>query len=136
MRKLLIVSALILFAGVAFGQTLTKGSVIGVHNYTITLQPDVTMDQFLEFWRNNVIPEFEKVWPGPKTIVMKGDRGEHKYGFATISYFESIEQRDKIYPTEGDPDDAAIPESLGPIMEELGKYIISYEDDYTDYVIL
>ena len=75
MRKLLVITALLLFAGVAFGQTLTKGSVIGVHNYNITLQPDVTMNQFMEFWTNNVIPEFEKVWPGGKDLVMMGDRG-------------------------------------------------------------
>ncbi len=49
---------------------------------------------------NYAVSEFEKVWPGSKTKVMKGDREEHKYGFATISYFESIEQRDQLYPTE------------------------------------
>ena len=135
MKKLIIATALILFAGVAFGQTLTKGSVIGVHNYNITLQPDVTMNQFVEFWTNNVIPEFEKVWPGGKEIVMMGDRGEHKYGFATLSYFESVEQRDKLFPAEGDPNDATMPEELVPIFEELGKYILSYENEYTDYVI-
>jgi hypothetical protein len=135
MKKLLIVTALVLFAGIAFGQTLTKGSVIGVHNYSITLQPDVTMNQFMEFWTNTVIPEFDKVWPGGNQLVMMGDRGKHKYGFATISYFESVEQRDKIYPAEIDPNDAPIPEELLPIMGELGKYILSYEDEYTDYVI-
>ena len=135
MRKLLVITALLLFAGVAFGQTLKKGSVIGVHAYNITLQPDVTMNQFVEFWTNKMIPEMEKVWPGAKEIVMKGDRGEHKYKFATITYFESVEQRDKLFPTEGDPNDAPIPELLVPIFEELGKYILSYEDEYTDYVI-
>ena len=135
MKKLIIAAAFILFTGVAFGQTLTKGSVIGVHAYNITLQPDVTMNQFLEFWTNKIIPEMEKAWPGAKQILMKGDRGEHKYGFASITYFESIEQRDKLFPTEGDPNDAPIPELLVPIFEELGKYILSYEDDYTDYVI-
>jgi hypothetical protein len=135
MKKLLIVTALVLFAGIAFGQTLTKGSVIAVHNYSITLLPDVTMNQFVEFWTNKMIPEFDKVWPGGNQLVMIGDRGKHKYGFATISYFESVEQRDKLYPAEGDPNDAAIPEELVPIFEELGKYILSYEDDYTDYVI-
>ena len=135
MRKLLVITAFLLFAGVAFGQTLTKGGVISVHAYDITLQPDVTMNQFLEFWTNKVIPEFEKVWPGGKDLVMMGDRGKHKYGFATISYFESVEQRDKLFPAEGDPNDAPIPELLVPIFEELSKYILSYEDEYTDYVI-
>jgi len=135
MRKLVIAVAIILFAGVAIGQTLTKGSVIGVHNFNITLQPDVTMNQFLEFWVNKMMPEMEKAWPGAKQIIMKGDRGEHKYKFATITYFESIEQRDKLYPTEGDPEDATIPEVLVPTFEELGKYLLSWEDEYTDYVI-
>ena len=52
-----------------------------------------------------------------------------------ISYFESVEQRDKLYPDESDPNEAPIPEELVPMMQELGKYILSFEDDYTDYVI-
>ena len=84
---------------------------------------------------NKVIPAYEKAWPGAKQILMKGDRGEHKYKFASITYFESIEQRDKLFPTEGDPNDAPIPELLLPIFEEFGKYILSWEDEYTDYVI-
>ena len=135
MKKLFIVAVLILVAGVAFGQTLEKGNILGIHTYSITLQPDVTMDQFLEFFTNTVIPAEEKAFPGMKVILMKGDRGEHKYGFATIAYLESIELRDKIFPTEADPSDAAVPESLAPIFEEMSKYLLSYEDVYTDWVI-
>ena len=82
MRKLFVITALLLFAGIAFGQTLNKGSMIGVHPMTITLESGVTMDQFLDFFTNKWIPEVEKLFDGWKGIIVKGNKGEHvnEYG--------------------------------------------------------
>ncbi len=49
MRRLILTTALVLLAGITFGQTLKKGVILGVHHMTITLEPDVTMDQYLDF---------------------------------------------------------------------------------------
>ena len=52
MKKLIIAVAFILFAGVAFGQTLQKGSVLALRTDAPTLNPGVTMDQYEEFMIN------------------------------------------------------------------------------------
>ena len=78
MRKLLFITALILFASITFSQPLQKGNLIGVHVITVTLEPDVTMDQFLKFFSEKYIPEFEKTFKDWKLFAMKGIRGEHK----------------------------------------------------------
>jgi len=33
-------------------QTLQKGDVVAIRVYTLTLKPDVTMNQVLDFWIN------------------------------------------------------------------------------------
>jgi len=60
-------------------QTLHQGAVLAIKNFTLILQPDVTMNQFLGFYRNKQVPQFEKSFPGVKLSVLKGDRGEKKY---------------------------------------------------------
>jgi hypothetical protein len=59
-------------------QTLKKGAVIAIRNYTFTLQPDVTMNQCLDFWTNKYIPACEKNYPGTRLFLLSGDRGEKK----------------------------------------------------------
>ena len=103
MRKLLIVSALLLFAGIAFGQTLKKGNILGVHHLTITLDPDVTMNQYLDLFENKYIPEFEKVFPDMKLILIRSIRGQNENKFGLIYYFESEKIRDQYF--NGDDQD-------------------------------
>jgi hypothetical protein len=52
-------------------QTLQKGDVVAIRVYTLTLKPDVTMNQVLDFWINKYNPEFEKCYPGLKDICTK-----------------------------------------------------------------
>ena len=65
MKKLILTAAaLILVVGTTFGQTLQKGNLIGTHVTTVDLKPDVTMEQYQEFYISKVIPEFEKHYTG------------------------------------------------------------------------
>jgi hypothetical protein len=64
------------------------------------LNPDVSMNQFLDFYINKYIPEFEKNFPGVKEYLMVGDRGENKNKIGGILVFESLAVRDKYYPKE------------------------------------
>ena len=100
MKKLVFITALFLLVGTAFGQTLKKGAVVCVNTFTYTLNTDVTMNQFLDFYLNKYIPEFEKCYPGVKTYVLWGDRGDKKNQIGTMDVYESVAVRDKYYPTE------------------------------------
>ena len=141
MRKLFVITALLLFAGIAFGQTLNKGSIIAVHNYEIIFQPDVTSNQFLEFMEKTYIPNFEKAFPGTTLVSLMGDRGAlvNKYGGMII--FDSVELRDKYYPIADDEGEGTgwneeQQKTIQMLNEGMSKLIISMERTYTDWKIL
>jgi hypothetical protein len=137
MKKLLIVSILFLFTGIAFGQTIQKNGSFGIHVLTIELAEGVTMDQYMEFLTTKYIPEAEKLFKGNKIILMKGDRGKHINKIAYVNYFESTEARDRYYPQEGVRSDEAneIREKMAPLREELEK-LGTISDEYSGFVIL
>jgi len=130
MRKLLVVTALILFAGVAFGQTLQKGSILALRTDAPTLNPGVTMNQYADFMIIRFAPEMEKLFPGTKVFILKADRGEHKDGYAMLIWVESVEVRDKIFGAENDETQS----KLLPLMEEMGEFT-TISENYTDWVI-
>ena len=136
MRKLLVISALLLFAGIAFGQTLKEGTVVVVVTWEVTLQPDATMNQFLDISKKYAAA-FEQAYPGTKMFIMKGERGEFKYKVSTLTVFESVELRDKYWPTEeGEgPFDQAATEIFAPVMEEGSKIVIDTQRESTDWII-
>jgi len=141
MKKLLVITALLLFAGIAFGQTLNKGSIIAVHNYDIIFQPDVTSNQFLEFMEKTYIPNFEKAFPGTTLFSLMGDRGAlvNKYGGMII--FDSIELRDKYYPIADDEGEGTgwneeQQKTIQMLNEGMSKLVLSMERTYTDWKIL
>ncbi len=130
MKKLIIAAALILFAGVAFGQSFQKGSILALRTDAPTLNPGVTMNQYADFMINKFAPEIEKLFPGTKVFLLKGDRGEQKGGYAMLIWVESVELRDKLFGAE----DSETQSKLLPIMEELGKFA-TLSGNYTDWVI-
>ena len=130
MKKIIIAVAFILFAGVAFGQTIQKGSVLAMHINTTTLNPGVTMNQYQDFMMNKFAPDFEKLFPGTKVFILKADRGERKGGNAMLIFVESVEVRDKLFGAEG----AGMEGAMDPLMEELGKYA-TISNSYSDWVV-
>jgi len=120
------------------GQTLKKDAVVAVSSYTLVLNPDVTMNQFLDFYINKYIPEFEKNFPGIKAYLLSGDRGEKKNHFGEIWLFESVAVRDKYFPTEdSEGSDLAVAawDKMNAISTELGKYVVSWDRIFTDWII-
>ena len=138
MKKSFLIAVLLLLMGTAYGQTLQKGAVIAVNSFEFTLNPDVTMNQFLDFYMNKYIPEMEKNFPGVKEIVVSGNRGEHKNQVGSITYFESVQVRDKYYPVEdGDisPAAQAAQQKMEAINLELNKYVVNAKRTYTDWIV-
>jgi hypothetical protein len=136
MKKLIIAAAFILLAGVAFGQHLQKGVILGVHHMTITLKPDVTMDQFIDALSNKWIPEAEKIFDGWKPFIVKGNKGEHVNEYGLVWYIDSMHDHDKSFKSDGSLTDevAANWEKLQPINEELEK-LGTWSSTYTDWVV-
>jgi hypothetical protein len=132
---------LCLFMGVGLtqlsAQSFKKGAVLGIHTYSFTLNPDVTLNQFIDFMMNKYIPESDKNFPGTKMFLLKGDRGEKKNQVGLLTVFESVQVRDKYYPAadKTSPEGDAATEKMNTITGEMMKLIIEYTPVYTDWII-
>ena len=137
MRKLFVITALLLFAGIAFGQTLQKGKIVSIHTWTVNLNPDVTMNQFLKMWENDFKPVFTKAIPEIKPFVIKGIHDHNKFEYAGLYFWDSIDELRKYFNEDGSPTEtgAAASEPLTNFMSEIQKYgEFSYTAD--DYMII
>jgi hypothetical protein len=102
MKKLIIAAAFILIAGVAFGQTLQKGSILGVHLIEVTLDPDVTYNQWKNFVLNTYLPAYNEGFQGDvEFYYTKVDRGDDENGIGIMYAFKSVEVRAKYFTPEG-----------------------------------
>jgi hypothetical protein len=137
MKKLLLITGVLLIAGITYGQNLQKGALLGLHTSTITLNPGFTMNQYLSFLKEKYIPEFEKNFPGMKIYVMKGKRGECTDCISMLMYFQTEAIRDKYFKPEGEFNDAgqAAFDKLKPILDEDSKMTKPAKDVYTDWII-
>lgn len=137
MKKLIFIGILILLGGIAIGQTLKKGNLVGTHVLTIELNPGITMEQFQNFHISTLIPEYEKHYPGWQLYLAKGIRGENKNTFGWIIIVESEEIRDKYYNDDGSITDfgKAADNKMKPVLEETEKFG-KLNRTYTDWIIL
>ena len=136
MKKLIIAAAFFLLTGVAFGQTVQKGTIVGVHTSTVTLNPGVTLDQYLDYFTNRFIPEFEKNFPGVKLFLVKGLNREVKGEYGKIFIVESKKVYNKYWNDDGSYTDVttAIVEKVQPLLDE-GNKLGTTTDVITDWVI-
>lgn len=137
MKKLVFLSVLILLTGLTFGQVLQKGNLVGTHVMTVTLQPGVTMEKFIDFYKSKVMPEYEKNFPGMKAYLIKSLRGENKDSFGGFMVFKSEADRDKYFKADGSYTDlgTAADKKLKPVFDELAK-LGTMTSKYNDWLIL
>ena len=128
--------ALILLAGLTFGQSLQKGNLIGTHVMTVNLKPGVTMEQFIEFFKNKALPEWNKVEPDWKMYIVKSIRGDLKNSFGMIHVVKSEKIRDKYNNDDGSSTELgkSVSEKLKPVWDELEK-LGTFTTTYTDWVV-
>ena len=137
MRKLLIASALLLFAGIASGQTLQKGNAVVIQVLNVDLKSDVTIDQWKEFFISKVIPELEKHYTGAKAYLTEGIQGEHKNSLGLIVVFKTKKERDKFFNEDDSRTELGktVAENFSTVGEELAK-MGTYTFTYSVWMIL
>jgi len=137
MKKLLVVTALLLFAGIAFGQALEKGNLIGLHVLSVELKPGATMDQFIDFFNEKTKPAWESIHEGMKIFAIKRIRGESSNEFGLIIQFKDEASRNKSYNKDGSLTDFGnkTQEKMAPILTEAEK-IGTWTTKYTDWLVL
>jgi hypothetical protein len=110
----------------------------GVHVIIVTLKPGATMDQFVNFYVHEVLPEYEKHWPGLKGYLLKAFFADSKNKFAVVWLFKTVEDRNRNFDADGQANELekAALEKVKPIEEKLkntyGSYTVQYthEDDW------
>jgi len=137
----LIVTALgSLVSIVCHAQRLERGNLVGVHMVTVTLNPDATMDNFTRFYVREVIPEYERNWPGLKGYLLKSFFGDSKNKFAIVWLFKTVADRNRNFNPDGSANELekAALEKVKPIEDKLKKMYGSYTVQYThedDWVV-
>ena len=136
MKKLILFIVVVLCFGTTYGQTIQKGNVIGFHVITLNLNPDVTLNQFMDVMINKAIPEYNKNFPGVKHFVVKGLRGECVNCYAWILQIESEAVRNKYWKEDGGYSDAGNTalQKMQPVLDELYK-MATPSTKYTDWMV-
>jgi hypothetical protein len=139
MKKTLFTFAFALLCVVGFGQTIKKGSLLGVHILTPNLKAGVTMQDYTTFCMNKWIPETEKAFPGVKAYLLKSVRGQDSSSMGIVTIFNSEADRNKYWTTSGTltaAGEAAVKKMNDAIGKDAEKYEIpSNPDKYNDWVI-
>ena len=113
-----------LLTGTTFGQVLPKGTLIGTHALTVTLQPGITREQYLQFFSNKYIPEVNKVDPDWQVYLVKSIRGNiNKNSFGMVHIIKSENVRSKYMNADGSSTELcnSVNEKFKPIMDEMNK---------------
>ena len=98
-----------------------------IDSYIVTLRSGVTMDQYVDFLKTKVVPEYDKNFPGSKMTIGCPDSWREKNQYCFLYSFDSEKEFDK-YITNGtglsDERRAAWEKTRQSLEEEGGKYIL------------
>jgi hypothetical protein len=136
MKKLILIAAIIMMVGTTYGQGFKKGNTFGLHISTIILDPDITMNQYLAFCKNKLIPAYNEFYGGAKCYLAKGIKGEYTDSYSFIMFWESKAEMEKYFKPDGSQTDLgkASNEKMKSILDEWAKFG-KRTDKYTDWEI-
>lgn len=119
------------------GMALRPGMVFGLH--AIDLRPGADTAAFERFLREEFVPGGGYRLPGATPFFLKGDRGDHLNGFGLLWVFDSVEVRDRYFPSHGATSEAwqAVSASWQLLDDRLQSFIASWRPaSQTDYRII
>ena len=136
MKKLFVITALILFSGITNGQSFEKGNLIGLHIFTLNLDPDVTYNQYKNFFVQEYIPELDKNFPDVQHYFTEGNSRDNTNQIGLIIVFDSQEVKNKYYNEDGSTTEFMndILEKVKPVRSELDR-LGKATAEYTEWVI-
>jgi len=135
MKKYFLSVVFILFAVILSGQSFEKGNYVGFHVLTINLNQDVTMDQYLDVYKNKVLPAYEKNLQS-KCYLIKSSRGECENCVGVIIVWKSEADWNKFWKKDGGVTELGqtAMDKVQPQIEELKKLGTS-TSKYTDWIV-
>ena len=108
--------------------------VFGMH--MIALRPGVKAEDFEKFVTEEVFPLFSR--EGGESYLLKGDRGDREGKYLVMYEFESVEARDRLFPSPGEMSEEAQQffEPLAPVFEKWATFATPVDTICTDYVVV
>src|SRR5690349_19572002 len=89
------------FAPLAFGvchaEGLEKGNLLSVHVMSVTLRPNVTLEEFKTAFVREVLPEYAKNWPGLQGYLLKPFFRDARNQFAIVWLFRTVADRNRNF---------------------------------------
>ena len=114
--------------------------VISIHE--IELRPGVAAEEFERFLTAEYLPGVAPMPPGWSVAYLKGDRAERSGKFAVLFEVDSVEERDRFFPSSGEPSaelqywrgrrtaaQEALEEKMHTFAAEIGEI-------FTDYIVI
>ena len=138
LNRLLLVCAVSFAPMPSLAQRLERGNLIGVHLITPDLRPNVTIDEFASAYVRDVLPEYEKNWPGLKGYVLKAFFRDSKNQLAVVWLFKTVEDRNRNFDVNDRANEleraalAKVKPFEDRFKQKYGNYSVTYtrEDDW------
>lgn len=111
-----------------------KPNVIALH--LIELEAGVDAKEFETFVINEIVPLYQKI-DGQDAFLVKGDRGNRTDKYSFVITFDSVEDRDRIYPITGgiSEDFQSVLEGTDQLWAKFDSFVIKgIGEMFTDYV--
>ncbi len=135
-----IFAATLSISSLCLAQGLERGNLVGIHVMTVSRNPNVTIDEFKNAYVRDVLPEYEKNWPGLKGYLLKSFQDGHKDRLAIVWQFKTVEDRNRNFDASGKANELekAALEKVRPFEEKFKKTYGAYTVQYTpedDWVV-
>jgi hypothetical protein len=113
-----------------------SGGSFGLHELSVSLEPGVTMDQFMDFLLTRYIPTVAGHFTGLQLLVLEPRGAEGENRIAWINYFQSEGARDNYWPEPDIPSETAQQalQRVQPVLFELLE-LGDWSDDYGVWII-
>ena len=117
-------------------QAISKGGLIGFHNLNVTLNKGYTMEDFLNFFKNEVVPAYNAAYMGARVHLVKGSKGKDVNAIGMIWIFESEDFLSKLWNEDGTSTElnSKINDQLIEVNEGLSK-IGSWTSEFSDWIV-
>jgi hypothetical protein len=135
MKKIFLFTVMAIFSLSAFSQSLPKGSLIGLHSFTVKLNGKTTMQEFIDFQNKKWAPALSKTY-NCEVHILKHIRGENENKVGLIIIFKNEADRNKYYKQDGSLNDfgKAANDKMKEINKESNK-LGTTSGGYTDWLV-
>jgi hypothetical protein len=99
--RLLFTVAFLILAISSYGQKVKTGKVVRIVELEISLEDNMTFEQFEKFFLEEYIPAGNRNFPRLKFSLLKGDRGIRTGKYTVLVFFDSVEERNRWFPEKG-----------------------------------